>query len=194
MNRLYLFSKREKVLIFIMVFLALLVGGCSILLKPALDRRFELKTAIAHEEEKKAEMEDLLGGEGKIEMWTDEQRKIFAETASGLYEKMNEEEMGRVLMGLTDASGMVSSSMFMERASLMDMGFQGDGELVNWCVYSALAGGQAVGSESSVLIFLNSISKNPSIKILDFVMGESEDGRFVLDYNVEFYMVDREMK
>lgn len=191
---MYSFSKREKVLIFIMVFLALLVGGCSIFLKTALDRRFELKTAIAREEAKKAEMEDLLDGEGKMEMWTEEQREIFAETVSGLYEKMNEEEMGRILTELTDASGMVSLSMSVERASLMDMRYQEDEDLINRCVYSALAGGQAVGSKSSVLIFLDRISENPSMKILDFVMGESEDGRFVLDYEVEFYMANREME
>lgn len=191
---MYQFSKREKILIFIMIFLALIVGGSSIFIKPALDRMFELKEAVIHEELRKTEMETILNCKDELEIYADEQRELFLESVSGVYERMNEEETGQILMEVMDSSGVVSVNMSVERAKLIDIWNHETKEQINECIYSAVIGGRAVGKEDSVISFLNSISENMSMKIRDFTIMESDDKEYTLEYEVEIYMVDRDME
>lgn len=155
---MYRLSKREKILIFIMLFLLVIVGMAGALLMPALNRRLEYQEAIAAGQMEKAVMEAAFQRRGELENQVADRREKVKEAAAVFYGPMSTEETGRTLVTMMDLHGLTARSMTVTAPAPKNLALTVEEDAVY--TYSYLqslkkagefakdAGGEASGTES----------------------------------------------
>ena len=140
---MYQFSKREKVLLFVLALVAVVAGGFLLLLNPALEQRLALQGQLAQEQLAQASMQAELAS------------AAAAEAGRVFYEPMSNTQISNLAAGLLDVHGLTGLSMNVSGLTVQDLaGIQPtleEGESYAWSEFlkNAQNGGPADEGEGA---------------------------------------------
>lgn len=177
----YRFSRREKILLYILAVLILTVGAAGLLLRPALDMRLSLTVMRDAEALRKQDMEELFAQKEFLESRKKEMEERVMALSSSLYSDMDTEELGSLVVSMLDDEGLTAHSMEISR---VPYGESDSGVIVGTVT------GEAAGSRKSIEKFVHAAAEQPAMRmknfsILDGRAGEEER----LKYELEIYML-----
>lgn len=180
----YQFSRREKILIYILAVLILIVSVFGLLLRPALDRRLSLTVMREEEILRKQDMEELFVRKELLENQEEEMKEKVMKLSSSFYRDMDTEELGNLVISMLDDEELMACNMEISKIPYeeSDVG-----------VIVGIAAGEAVGSRKSIESFIHAAAKQPAMRMKSFSIsdGETNDkGR--IKYEVEIYMLRME--
>ncbi|MEY8395817.1 hypothetical protein AALB64_13575 [Lachnospiraceae bacterium 45-P1] len=180
----YQFSRREKILLYILAVLILTVGGFGLLLRPAMDRRLSL--AVMWEEEilRKQDMEELFARKEFLENQEAEMKEKVMMLASSFYRDMDTEELGNLVISMLDDEGLMACNMEVSKIPYGESGFG---------VIVGIVTGEAAGSRKSIENFIDATAERPTMRMKSFTVsnGETSDGGR-MKYEMEIYMLRAE--
>lgn len=177
----YRFSRREKILLYILAVLILSVGAAGLLLRPALDRRLSLTVMRDSEALRKQDMEELFARKEFLESREKEMEERVMTLASSLYGDMNTEELGGLVVSMLDDEGLTACNMEISRVPY--------GESDSGVIVGTVAG-EAAGSRKAVERFIHETAKQPAMRMKNFSISNGSAGEEErLKYEVEIYML-----
>lgn len=182
----YRFSRREKILLYILAVLILTVGGVGLLLRPALDRRIFL--AVMQEEEilRKQDMEELFAQKEFLENQEAKMKEKVMMLASSFYRDMDTEELGNLVISMLDDEELMACNMEVSKIPYGESDFG---------IIVGIAAGEAAGSRNSIESFIHAVAKQPAMRMKSFSISDGEtndEGR--MKYEVEIYMLRTEAR
>lgn len=104
-------SKREKLLLFLLAVVAVVIGGFALLVRPALDRRTQLQETLSSEQMTQATMMADIAGAPAAAQAREDARLDARHAAEIFYEPMSNAQLTELCKSFLDARGIVSSSM-----------------------------------------------------------------------------------
>lgn len=104
-------SKREKLLLFLLAVVAVVIGGLALLVRPALDRRMQLQETLSSEQMTQATMQADIAGAPAAAQAREDARLDARHAAEIFYEPMSNAQLTELCKSFLDARGIVSSSM-----------------------------------------------------------------------------------
>lgn len=152
---MYQFSKREKVLLFVLALVAVAAGGFLLLLNPALEQRLALQGQLAQEQLAQASMQAELASAAAAQVQREEAKAAAAEAGRAFYEPMSNTQISNLAAGLLDVHGLTGLSMNVSGLTVQDLaGIQPpleEGESYAWSEFlkNAQNGGPADEGEGA---------------------------------------------
>lgn len=177
----YRFSRREKILLYVLAVLILTMVVSRLLLCPALDRRLSLTVMRDEEILRKQDMEELFAQKELLEKRETELKEEVLMLASSLYRDMDTEELGSLVISMLDDEGLTAYNMEISRIPYGESDFG---------VIVGIAAGEIVGSRSSIENFVHAAAKQPAMRMKSFSIsdgGTGGEGR--MKYEMEIYML-----
>ena len=177
----YQFSRREKILLYVLAVLILTVGGFGLFLRPALDRRLSL--AVMRDEEilRKQDMEKLFAQKEFLENQEAEMKEKVMMLASSFYRDMDTEELGNLVISMLDDEGLMACNMEVSKIPYGESDFG---------VIVGIVTGEAVGSEKSIESFIHVTAEQPAMRMKSFsILDEETSNEGQMKYEVEIYML-----
>ena len=180
---MYPFSKRERYLIAVLVFLLVITGFWKGLLQSEVEEHMDIKEALEQEIKRKQEMEavfeEMKSRDAKMEQLKEE----FLGLSGRYYPWMSGHEAGRELVSALDKSNLRSDSMKIGEPRPFS-----EGSLL----YIIEIHGLAAGTKEEILCFLEWMFQNKSASFAGFRVTPQKEGDYRMEYDVEFYMTGEE--
>lgn len=104
-------TKREKVLLFVLALVAVVVGGFLLLIRPALDGRIALQEELSSQQMEQATMMADIAGAPAAAQAREDARLDARHAAELFYEPMDNAQLTELCKSFLDARGIVASSM-----------------------------------------------------------------------------------
>lgn len=182
-------SKREKVLIYLLIWIGLLVGGVSYVLIPQFNERASLKDSYSEANTKKIEMKSTIDSKDEVETQKVEYIEKAKEMTKYFQPNSVNEDMDRLITGLALSSGLTPSQLDIgnDLSKSSDVSTDSTSEGADSAASSDENTQTSLVDESQVLIivplkitatgdfinvknFLTAISEEDSLELVDFNM------------------------
>lgn len=174
------FSRRERLLIFILVFLLMAVGIFEVFLKPAVERMMEAQIALDYAKLRREEMETLLSESEELQKEVHENREKYSMAAEAFLAPMDAEEVDEMMNALMDSCSLTARSMTIT--------FETVGKTCSLCRVR----GEALGDKAGIRSFLSAIAESSSMEVEEFFIEEDDtEGVERFDFAVNLYMMER---
>lgn len=146
---MYQFSKREKILLFVLWIVVILVLGFMFLISPALEDKLVLQEQLSQEQLTQLTMQTDIAGAAAAAQQKEQARAEAAAIGSTFYEPMSNTQLSNLAAGFFDVHGLTGVSMSVSGMTVEDLaGIQptlasGDSYAWNEFLQSAQSGAAA---------------------------------------------------
>ncbi len=180
---MYTLTKREKVLIYVMLFVGILAGMAYLLIIPAGNASSAYAEEIALESTQKTIMERTVSVKEQMSDEAAEQYDGLLKLVKDYYAPMTNDELDAHLTGLLFQNHVTPVSLSIDkRADYTDLSE----------VFVQTVSIAAYGNMSDVLVLLDAIKADPALKIASLsLQGSPGSAQASLSFNVEVYSYDK---
>lgn len=201
----YTLTKREKLLLYVLLCIILVVGGWYLLLEPSLKENQNSSSKLMDKET------ELVGVKSKYQQYSDapllaeKQKKEYEKQTEGIYSMLSNEDIDKILTELVLKNGLIPQNLTMEDVSSGEItAYSADSTSEdesssdtstegNSIVKSVKVSLSVTGSLDGIKKVTDEISTNKGLKLQNFnyTLGTQENTEQTIVMNFVVYMMEK---